>query len=180
MGGYANAGDSQYNETSTNNETRLGGSTTIPTSTEIAILVTVISVVLLAILVVLYCRKLQVRRRIDMANRTRDRDIEMMGPSLHVGVAGEEGSIVVGIHKDDDNLKKEHDDAASSRRTSELGYGRGLGHGAGSSSSSSGQLRGGTCVAPRSSEIIEKPPLWHYFRWKGNTHGQKAPPAPAS
>ncbi|KAK3331022.1 hypothetical protein B0H66DRAFT_528357 [Apodospora peruviana] len=73
MGGYASGGDANYNTTSTNQSSRLGGNDGphLTTPAEIAVIVATLVIFIVALLLVLYCRKLQARRDLDLENKAR-------------------------------------------------------------------------------------------------------------
>ncbi|KAK0656481.1 hypothetical protein B0T16DRAFT_399478 [Cercophora newfieldiana] len=75
MAGYANGGDAEWNKTSQNTGARLGNGDNSYTlnGPEIAVIIVTISLFVIAMFLVFYCRSLQMRRKMDIKNQERER-----------------------------------------------------------------------------------------------------------
>ncbi|KAK3393048.1 hypothetical protein B0H63DRAFT_7998 [Podospora didyma] len=78
MGGYANSADLAWNSSSSNVNSRLGGSSSessqMMTPIQVAVIMSAVGTFVGIIVMVFYCRTLQVRRNKDMKNREREKE----------------------------------------------------------------------------------------------------------
>ncbi|KAK0729721.1 hypothetical protein B0H67DRAFT_6245 [Lasiosphaeris hirsuta] len=141
MSAYANGGDSNWNQTATHTGTWLGGnpgpySMSTP---EIAVIIVTIGLFMLAMFCIFYCRKLQMRRDIDMKNQARGKLFTVEGQAIEMA----DNTSTTTTTPDpqsraiDVNLILTLTDSEASPAALESGQ-----------------------------DKIQKRPLWHYIRWK--------------
>ncbi|KAK0633599.1 hypothetical protein B0T14DRAFT_75007 [Immersiella caudata] len=154
MAGYANGGDADWNKTSTNTGNRLGNGENeyVLNGPEIAVIVVTISLFVIAMFLLFYCRSLQMRRKIDIKNQTR----EMKAAQATAATEGEAIELKEGC-----NSVGNEAPADSKRADSECGF------------------FAADAMSDRANRIdlesgqIEKRPLWYYIHWKDRCNNPK-------
>jgi hypothetical protein len=154
MAGYANGGDADWNKTSTNTGARLGngdGEYTL-NGPEIAVIVVTISMFVVAMFLLFYCRSLQMRRKIDIKNQVRERK------AAQTAAATEREAIEL---KEGSSSVTNETPADSKPSGSECGF---FAVDAMSDRANRIDLESGR---------IEKRPLWYYVHWKDPCNNPK-------
>ncbi|KAK3363603.1 hypothetical protein B0T25DRAFT_49396 [Lasiosphaeria hispida] len=145
MSGYANGGDSNWNETATHTGTWLGGNPGpyYMSAPEIAVIIVTIGLFMVAMFCVFYCRKLQMRRDTDMKNQARGRLFTVEGQAIEMkdNTSTTAANPDIQSRASDVDLISKTQSAQSEAFPADLESGQGK-------------------MQP------DKRPLWHYIRWK--------------
>lgn len=153
MAGYANGGDAEWNKTSQNTGARLGNGDNTYTlnGPEIAVIIATISLFVIAMFLVFYCRSLQMRRKLDIKNQERERKAQA------AAAKGEPIELQEGtsIRNETTGLKL---------ASSEVGL-----------FAADGMSDRGKRTDIESGQI-EKKPLWKYIHWKDPCNNPKPQP----
>ncbi|KAK1758478.1 hypothetical protein QBC47DRAFT_399381 [Echria macrotheca] len=150
MAGYANGGDNEWNQTSTQAGSWLSDGHSSPLNPpEIAAIVIIVILFALTVFLIFYCRNLQMRRDLDMKNKERMR-AELL-----------EGRPQVEVIELKSEPHAESDIAGSTSGGSEVNL-----------------VPRAARLSSRDLEAgkVEKLSLWHYIHWRDECNNPKKPP----